>query len=234
MQELNSDIRATAWADVLPQDIVLLANQLAEKSYASTKRVFPPREKVFAALSETPPEKVRCVIVGQDPYHEQGQANGLAFSVAPGIKIPPSLRNIHKELVADIGGEMPEHGDLTAWAKQGVLLLNTRLTVAEGEPNTPEFADWEIVTRAILERIWELPQPITFLLWGKNAVSLLDGFDRSNETKAVFCSTHPSPLAAGRASKDFPAFLGSRPFSRVNVFLKEHGVGEIDWKIPEI
>lgn len=197
---------------------------LAEQA-AAGGLVYPPRSAWFAALDQTPPEQVRVVILGQDPYHEPGQAMGLAFSVPATVKLPPSLRNIFKELAADLDCPPPADGDLTPWARQGVLLLNTVLTVEAGKANSHRDLGWQALTEAVLTALGTLPQPIAFLLWGSQAQSI---FDRSAALRQagprlVLRSAHPSPLSAYRG------FFGSRPFSRINAFLRENGGTEIRW-----
>lgn len=190
-----------------------------------TAAVYPPADRVLYALEATPPEAVRAVILGQDPYHEPGQAMGLAFSVARGIKLPPSLRNIYRELEADLDVAAPEHGDLTAWARQGVLLLNTVLTVEQGRANSHSAWGWQDFTDAVICATNALPQPIAFVLWGGQAqkkAALLQG---ASGPRKCLCAPHPSPLSAYRG------FFGSRPFSQVNGFLREQGAGEIDWSL---
>lgn len=189
--------------------------------------VYPPRENLFTALRLTPPESVRCVILGQDPYHEPGQAHGLAFSVRQGERIPPSLRNIYKELAADLGCPVPSHGCLTRWAEQGVLLLNNVLTVYRGAANSHRKWGWQRFTTELLRIVNLLPQPVACLLWGKDAQSRLETAqpEQAAGPRLILTSSHPSPLSARRG------FLGSRPFSRVNRFLEEQGSAPIDWTI---
>lgn len=154
----------------------------------------------------------------------------MAFSVNPGVKLPPSLRNIFAELVSDVGGRQPENGDLTAWAEQGVLLLNTCLTVEEGRPNSHSDWGWQEFTRAVFETALGLPQPVVFLLWGRNAQAFMAGLDiEKYPNKRVLVSTHPSPFSARRGSGGAPAFIGSRPFSKVNELLEEMRAKGIDW-----
>ncbi len=198
--------------------------------------VYPPRERLFAAFEMTPPEKVRVVILGQDPYHEgseirdQGsgtapgwipQANGLAFSVNPGVKLPPSLRNIFRELEDDLGLVRTD-GDLSDWAEQGVLLLNTVLTVAAGQANSHRDLGWQAFTDEVIAALSALPQPVAFVLWGAQAQKK-KALTKSVHPRLVLESAHPSPLSAYRG------FFGSRPFSTVNRFLAEHGEAEIVW-----
>lgn len=187
--------------------------------------VFPPREKLFAAFRLTPPEAVRAVILGQDPYHEPGQANGLAFSVDEGVKLPPSLRNIFVELQADCGAAMPATGDLTPWAKQGVFLLNSTLTVAAGKAASHQAFGWQTFTDAAVAALAQLPQPVAFILWGGHAQKKAAAAAASRYPRLVLQAPHPSPLSAYRG------FFGSRPFSRVNAFLAENGETGIDWRL---
>lgn len=187
------------------------------------KTIFPEKEDIFAALKMTPYRDVKVLILGQDPYHGQGQSHGLAFSVKKGVKIPPSLRNIYKELKADLELDLPEDGYLEKWASQGVLLLNTSLTVREGEPNSHSKIGWEIFTDRIIELLNEREIPLVFILWGNNAKSK-EKYIR-NKKHHIIKSFHPSPLSASRG------FFGTRPFSRTNEFLQRLGRDEIDWKI---
>lgn len=187
--------------------------------------VYPPSDQIFAALQQTPPEQVHVVILGQDPYHGSQQANGLAFSVNPGQKLPPSLRNIFKELHSDIGCEIPASGDLTKWAQQGVLLLNTTLTVFAGQPNSCSGWGWDVFTGAVLEACEQLPQPIVYILWGANAQKV--GARIGKRTgKAKILGNHPSPLSANRGG-----FFGTSPFSKTNIFLQDHAAQPIDWSL---
>ena len=184
-------------------------------------RVFPEEKNVFNALKLTPFESVKVVILGQDPYHGFGQAHGLSFSVQKGIPLPPSLRNIYKELQEDIGGELPTEGDLSHWAKQGVLLLNTVLTVEEGNANSHKGMGWEKLTNRLIESLNELKHPVIFILWGKPAQDKEKLI--TNPNHVILKSPHPSPLSAYRG------FFGSKPFSRVNDILIQHGQTPIRW-----
>ena len=184
--------------------------------------VFPSEDNVFAALQLTAPQDVRVVIVGQDPYHGAGQAHGLSFSVQQGTRIPPSLRNIYAELHSDLDVPPPSHGNLEAWAKQGVLLLNSTLTVREGEAGSHTGQGWETFTDAIISYLGSRQEHIVFVLWGAHAgrkVSLI------GQHHTVITSVHPSPLSAHRG------FFGSRPFSQANAALQHHGQNEINWAI---
>ena len=214
--------------------ILQKAAELAERAARlreSGERILPPQNCIFRALDLTPPERVHCVILGQDPYPTPGVANGLAFSANPGEKIPPSLRNIFKELAADLGCPVPSGPDLTPWAERGVLLLNTSLTVRAGEPQSHAKWGWQTVTGEILRVCTELPQPIVFLLWGQHAIQTAKAVTLSDTKRALY-SSHPSPLGANKGSAEVPAFLGSRPFSRTNALLSAMGAGEIDWRLP--
>jgi len=188
------------------------------------EQIFPPKEEIFTALKLTPFDKIKVFIVGQDPYHDDNQAHGLAFSVKHGIKIPPSLRNIYKELESDIGIAIPNHGYLESWAKQGVFMLNTVLTVRAHQANSHAKHGWETFTDAVLKRVNERNDPAIFILWGNQAIKKTDFIDTGKHT--VISSAHPSPLSAHRG------FLGSKPFSKVNKKLKELEKTPIDWSIP--
>lgn len=185
-------------------------------------RIFPPRNEIFAALQHTPFAKLRCVILGQDPYHGEGQAHGLAFSVREGVKIPSSLRNIFHELRSDLGHAPPPHGCLTDWANRGVLLLNTVLTVRENQANSHANQGWEVFTDAVIAAAKAHPTPIAFLLWGKPAERKAGLIDETRHL--VLRSSHPSGLSARRT--DAP-FIGSRCFSRTNAFLTSQGLAGI-------
>ena len=184
-------------------------------------RVFPEEKNVFNALKLTPFESVKVVILGQDPYHGFGQAHGLSFSVQKGIPLPPSLKNIYKELQEDIGGELPTEGDLSHWAKQGVLLLNTVLTVEEGNANSHKGKGWERLTNRLIESLNELKHPVIFILWGKPAQDKEKLITNSNHV--ILKAPHPSPLSAYRG------FFGSKPFSKVNDILIQQGQTPIRW-----
>jgi uracil-DNA glycosylase len=185
-------------------------------------RVFPEENNVFNALELTPFESVKVVILGQDPYHGFGQAHGLSFSVQKGTPLPPSLKNIYKELQEDIGGELPTEGDLSYWAKQGVLLLNTVLTVEEGNANSHKGMGWERLTNRLIESLNELKHPVIFILWGKPAQDKEKLI--TNPNHVLLKAPHPSPLSAYRG------FFGSKPFSKVNDILIQHGQTPIRWK----
>ena len=231
----NENVRA--WLEGAPADVTKTCSRLLAEVDAmrAEQTIYPPQDDILNALAWTGPRDVRAVILGQDPYHGPGQAMGLSFSVHAGCKLPPSLRNIYKELAADLGCETPATGDLSNWARQGVLLLNTTLTVREHEANSHAKLGWKTVTDHVMRRCCELPQPVVFLAWGAHAIRLVSdamaatGADAADSGKSCLASTHPSPLSATRAAKDVPAFMGSRPFSRANKLLVDAGSEPIDW-----
>lgn len=188
--------------------------------------VFPPRECVYEALKLTSFGATKAVILGQDPYHGAGQAHGLSFSVMPDVRIPPSLRNIYKELNVDLDLDIPNHGYLEHWAKEGVLMLNAVLTVQEGMPASHQGLGWEVFTDAIIHKLNERDNPIVFILWGSHAQKKKAFIDTSKHH--IVQSSHPSPLAAHRG------FLGSKPFSQTNTLLESSGAVPIDWAIPNL
>lgn len=215
-----ADIKQNNWYGALERRV--------EEAYAAAQpRVFPPREDLFTALRLTAPAQIKCVIIGQDPYHGQGQAHGLSFSVKKGIPIPRSLRNIYKELYADLGIEAPEHGCLEHWAKQGVLMLNDVLTVYEGQANSHKNWGWEQFTSELIELVEKQPQPVAYILWGKSAQKKVaqNHLGEGNAPRLILQSNHPSPLSASRG------FFGSKPFGQVNAFLRANGAEEIDWSL---
>jgi len=185
--------------------------------------IHPPPARFFAALDRTPLPAVKAVILGQDPYHGAGQAHGFSFSVQHGVRPPPSLRNIFTELRDDLGIQPPDHGCLEGWADQGVLLLNSVLSVRTGSPASHADKGWERFTDAIISAVNDRPGHVAFILWGNYARKKAASVDRSRHL--VIESPHPSPFSA------HAGFFGSRPFSRVNAFLREHGVAEIDWSL---
>lgn len=184
-------------------------------------RCYPPGPEIFAAFDQTPFDKVKVVIIGQDPYHGPGQANGLAFSVNDGVRIPPSLQNIFKEVNADTGAAIPANGDLTRWARQGVLLLNSTLTVREHEPRSHSGIGWERFTEAAIRKLATERENLVFLLWGSDAIRRGEFIDRSRHL--VMSCVHPSPLSAHRG------FFGNHQFSRANEYLAAHGKTTINW-----
>ena len=215
----------TTWDEILAEemqkDYYQELQAFVQKRRAEV-RVFPEEKNVFNALKLTPFESVKVVILGQDPYHGFGQAHGLSFSVQKGTPLPPSLKNIYKELQEDIGGELPIEGDLSHWAKQGVLLLNTVLTVEEGNANSHKGKGWERLTNRLIESLNELKHPVIFILWGKPAQDKEKLI--TNPNHVILKAPHPSPLSAYRG------FFGSKPFSRVNDILIQQGQTPICWK----
>jgi len=192
----------------------------------STHVIYPPSGDIFNAFSLTPLHEVKVVILGQDPYHEPGQAHGLCFSVQKGVEIPPSLVNIYQELHDDLGCYIPDNGCLTKWAEQGVLLLNTLLTVRAHQAFSHRGIGWEQFTDAAIRAVNAQERPIVFLLWGRPAQAKAAMLD--NPKHLVLKSPHPSPLSAYRG------FFGSRPFSKTNAFLEAHGVQPVDWQIENV
>ena len=188
-----------------------------------TKEIFPPKNLIFNALKLTPYKNVKVVIVGQDPYHGVGEAHGLSFSVLDGVKIPPSLKNIYKELYSDLGIIAPNSGNLTKWAKQGVLLLNASLTVEKDKPNSHANIGWQPLTDYIIKILNNKEEPIVFILWGKFAQS--KKMYITNPKHLIIESSHPSPYSAN------VSFFGSRPFSKANSFLVKNNLEPIDWSL---
>lgn len=225
--EDNLDIRIeSGWKRVLSQEFAApyfreLAARVRDEYSRPNNPCYPPGSRIFAAFDNTPFDQVKVVIMGQDPYHGPGQANGLAFSVAPGVLIPPSLRNIFKEVSDDTGAPMPADGDLTRWARQGVLLLNASLTVREHQPKSHSGIGWERFTEAAVRVLAEQRDHLVFLLWGSDAIRRGDFIDRSRHL--VMTSVHPSPLSASRG------FFGNHQFSRANEYLVAHGKTPIVW-----
>lgn len=187
------------------------------------KTIFPPKGRILSALDITDYNDVKVVILGQDPYHGIGEANGLAFSVNDGVKIPPSLKNIYKELHDDLGIEIPNTGNLESWAKEGVLLLNSVLTVEKDKPASHKNIGWETFTDSIIKKLNERDKPIVFILWGNFAKSKKELI--TNPKHLVLTSSHPSPFSVNYG------FFGSKPFSKTNEFLRKNGIKEIDWTI---
>jgi uracil-DNA glycosylase len=188
-----------------------------------THTVYPPAADVFNAFKFTPYAQVKVLLLGQDPYHDEGQAHGLCFSVRPGVRRPPSLLNIVKELHSDIGCKIPDHGCLTSWAEHGVMLLNAVLTVRAHQPASHKNKGWENFTDAVIQALNDRPRALVFLLWGGFAQKKAKLIDTAKHR--IVTAAHPSPLSAGK-------FLGSRPFSRTNKALEELGAKPIDWQLP--
>jgi uracil-DNA glycosylase len=204
---------------VSPYFLELRKFLLSEKSKS---QVFPPGDLIFSAFNRTPFSELRVVLLGQDPYHGPGQANGLSFSVTEGIRHPPSLVNIFKELQNDLGIPYPKSGDLGHWADQGVLMLNTTLTVRESLAGSHQGKGWETFTNAVIREISDKKEGIVFLLWGKSAQTKEELID--HQKHFILKAAHPSPLARG-------AFFGSKPFSKTNHILTEQGLDPIDWRV---
>ncbi len=216
LEPLNPEFRKPYYAELF---------QFVKEEYAARK-VFPPADDIFNAFHLTPLSQVKVVILGQDPYHNDGQAHGLCFSVKPDVDIPPSLVNIYQELHDDLGCDIPNNGYLTKWAKQGVLMLNTVLTVRAHQANSHRGKGWEEFTDAAIRILNEQDRPIVFILWGspaqKKAAML------HNPKHLILKSPHPSPLSAYRG------FFGSRPFSQTNEFLERNGLEPVDWQIENV
>lgn len=217
---------ANDWAPLLEQefkkDYYLKLREFLKHEYF-TKTIYPDMYDLFNALHYTPYEKVKVVILGQDPYHEPGQAHGLSFSVKPGVPKPPSLQNIFKELQDDLGCTVPEHGCLIEWAQQGVLLLNTVLSVRRGAANSHKGMGWETFTDQVIRVLNKRETPIVFILWGRHAQNKQELI--TNKRHFIIKSPHPSPLSASRG------FFGSRPFSRANRYLESAGEEPINWQL---
>ena len=202
-----------------------LLTSFVRQAYRTTQ-CFPPAGQIFRAFDLCPFDKVRVVIIGQDPYHDVNQAHGLCFSVQEGVPVPPSLVNIYKELSRDLGKPIPTSGDLTHWAKQGVLMLNTVLTVRQGAANSHKNKGWEKFTDAVIQSLNEQDRPIVYFLWGRPAQTKLSMLN--NKKHLILTAPHPSPLSAYRG------FFGCRHFSRANEFLVANGEKPIDWQIENI
>ncbi|MGN7385070.1 uracil-DNA glycosylase [Chlamydia abortus] len=217
------------WAPLLEDEFAkpyyLRLREFLVQEY-KTYTVYPDMHHIYSALHSTPYENTKVVIIGQDPYHGPGQAHGLSFSVLPGIQPPPSLQNIYKELRDDLGCKIPNNGYLQSWAEQGVLMLNSVLTVRRGMANSHQGQGWEGFTDRVIELLNEREKPLVFLLWGKYAQE--KAAQITSDKHCIIKSPHPSPFSANRG------FFGSRPFSRANRFLRENGIAEIDWQIPDL
>lgn len=208
--------------DEFRKDYYLKLREFLKQEY-SRYTVYPDMYSIFAALEMTPYESVKAVILGQDPYHEPEQAKGLCFAVKDGTALPPSLVNIYKELESDMGIPPSKSGDLSCWARQGVLLLNTVLTVRRGAANSHKGKGWEFLTDEIIRKLNQKQQPVVFILWGANARSKKALI--TNPIHGIVESVHPSPLSA------FGGFFGSRPFSKTNQFLMKNGIPPINWRV---
>lgn len=224
---MGKQILENDWANLLDDEFhknyYLRLREFLKKEYANYT-IYPEMYSIFNALHLTPFHQVKVVILGQDPYHGPGQAHGLSFSVQPGVPAPPSLQNIFKELEQDLGISPPNHGHLVHWAEQGVLLLNTVLTVRQGQAHSHRGMGWEIFTDKVIESLNFKDDPIVYILWGAAAQRKQELIDTTKHK--VIKSPHPSPLSAYRG------FFGSRPFSKTNRILEENGLKGIDWKLP--
>lgn len=208
--------------DEFKKDYYLQLREFLKQEYGSYT-VFPPMEDIFNSLRYADYDNIKVVIIGQDPYHEPNQAHGLAFSVKKGCQIPPSLKNIYAEIKTDLGIEPPKHGELTSWAKQGVLLLNNALTVRMGQANSHRGKGWELLTDRIIELVNEKSEPVVYLLWGANAREKTKIIN--NPKHLVLTAAHPSPLSARNG------FFGCKHFSKANDFLVKNGLEPINWSI---
>ena len=207
------------------KDYYIKLHDFVDNEY-KTKTIYPPRENIFFALKNTPYEYVKVVILGQDPYHGEGEAHGLCFSVNPGIKVPPSLQNIFKEIHRDLGLKIPNNGYLLKWARQGVLMLNSVLTVEKDKPASHKNKGWEIFTDTIIKKVNEKDTPVVFLLWGNFAKKKKELI--TNPIHLVLTSSHPSPFAVNYG------FNGCSHFSKTNEFLIKNNMAPIDWQIDDI
>lgn len=224
-----SDTLPASWRPVLGAEIEKPYFQDLQRFLAEERRthqVFPPEGEVFSAFELTPFESVRVLLLGQDPYHDDGQAHGLCFSVRPGVRPPPSLVNIYKELATDVGFRRPDHGYLASWAQQGVLMLNAVLTVRAHTPNSHKGKGWETFTDQVIRKVSEKKDRVVFLLWGGYAQKKEGLIDASRHV--VLKGVHPSPLSAKNG------FFGSKPFSAVNRALEASGKPPIDWQLPDL
>ena len=210
--------------DELKKDYMLSLQEFLAAGQQQGAVIYPPQSQWFTALNSTPLDQVKVVILGQDPYHGSGQAHGLCFSVLPNVKVPPSLANIYKELKSDLGIEPPNHGCLTSWAEQGVLLLNATLTVEQGQAGSHQGKGWETFTDSIISKINDQRQGVIFMLWGSYAQKKASMIDA--ERHLVLQSVHPSPLSAYRG------FFGCGHFSQANHYLRSQELEPIDWQLP--
>lgn len=225
MSKVNPAINET-WKNALSEEFekeyfIKLKQFLVEEKKSQT--IYPPGNLIFNAFDKTPFDKVKVVILGQDPYHGPGQAHGLCFSVPEGIKIPPSLRNIYKEMNTELACEIPTSGNLEKWAEQGVLLINATLTVRAGQAASHQKQGWEVFTDSVIRKIAKEKENVVFILWGNYAQSKQIFIDESKH--CIIKSVHPSPLSASRG------FFGSKPFTQANNYLSDNGIEPIDWRL---
>jgi len=220
-----SDVKIEAsWkavlADEFQQPYFQQISTFLHQQKQADKVIYPPGPFIFNAFNSTPFDKVKVVILGQDPYHNPGEAMGLSFSVPKGVRIPPSLQNIYKELNADLGIPVPNHGDLSAWARHGVFLLNAMLTVEKNQPSSHKAIGWQFFTDAVIKKLSEQRQHLVFMLWGNFAKKKKELIDTTRHL--VLEAPHPSPLAGG-------GFAGCKHFSKANAYLEAHGIAPVDW-----
>ncbi|WP_432104257.1 uracil-DNA glycosylase [Streptomyces sp. bgisy091] len=224
----DTDLLPESWRGVLGEELQKPyfegLTDFVEKERAEGP-VYPPRDQVFAALEATPYDQVKVLVLGQDPYHGEGQGHGLCFSVRPGVRTPPSLRNIYKEMNDELGLPVPDNGYLMPWAGQGVLLLNAVLTVRGGQANSHKGKGWEKFTDAVIRAVAERPDPAVFVLWGNYAQKKIPLIDQDRHV--VVKGAHPSPLSAKK-------WFGSRPFTQINAAVAAQGHEPIDWRIPDL
>ena len=212
----------TALRDQFEQPYFQALAAFLKKEKAAGKTIYPPGSLIFNAFNTTPFPEVKVVIIGQDPYHNPGEAMGLCFSVPKGVRVPPSLKNIYKELESDVGATIPNHGDLTSWAQQGVFLLNAMLTVERNRPGSHQKIGWQDFTDAVIRKLSDGREHLVFMLWGGFARKKKELIDGSKHL--ILEAAHPSPLAGG-------AFFGSQHFSKANAYLQEHGMGKVEWQV---
>ena len=212
----------TALQDQFEQPYFQALAAFLKKEKAAGKTIYPPGSLIFNAFNTTPFPEVKVVIIGQDPYHNPGEAMGLCFSVPKGVRVPPSLKNIYKELESDVGATIPNHGDLTSWAQQGVFLLNAMLTVERNRPGSHQKIGWQDFTDAVIRKLSDGREHLVFMLWGGFARKKKELIDGSKHL--ILEAAHPSPLAGG-------AFFGSQHFSKANAYLQEHGMGKVEWQV---
>ena len=213
------------WEQENSQEYFETLRQFVAQELHSGRKVYPPREEIFAAMQYCPLNQTKVVIIGQDPYHGAGQAHGLCFSVRKGVRIPPSLQNIYQELQGDLGITPPQHGDLSTWAKQGILLLNATLTVRAGQPTSHAGKGWEVFTDRAIQEVNNNCDHVVFLLWGRYAQQKATLIDHKRH--CILTAAHPSPFSARNG------FFGCRHFSQANAYLAEHGRTPIDWHLPQ-
>lgn len=230
MAEIKSEVKLdSSWKNHLVGEFaserMVRLKSFLQSEYKTGKKIYPRGDEYFAALNLTPFDKVKVVIVGQDPYHGPGQAHGLCFSVRDGVRFPPSLQNIFKELHSDVGVPIPKSGSLTKWAEQGVLLLNAVLTVEEGKAAAHQGRGWEEFTDKIIHVLNEQKENLVFILWGSYAQKKAAFVDRKKHY--VIEAVHPSPLSAHRG------FFGTKPFSKTNAYLRSKGIAEINWDLTQ-